>query len=374
MNGFPIVKAGTVFNKFKGVIDRSKLVLVKESVLIRFPTRVNTMVLDLTKLAPNEDMIFPAGEVLISVDKPVIVKTKFLRNFNNQLQIGDNTKRKALVNHAYQLMCQALGISPSLYIDVDDSNVIKHCGLGSSGATLGAVCSSINELFGSPIKSLDLLKYITNNYGEETTDGEKDLIQSVASIGGSISTGLFDGGIQVITGNATPIMSCNYNGKVIIGVPRDYNPLTAKEQIELEDKYIFNNPPTQDENTAISLKYREMTAYKMLNHALPLLIGGDISGVSEMAYDFNFKSGGIKMHNWLYPRMSEIADNIINLYQQGKCDSIGKSSVGPAFYALVSNEADQEICAELFNKQNLDTSIISVCNGKYEVQTKYSEV
>lgn len=119
---------------------------------------------------------------------------------------------------------KALGVPTSLSISVDESNVIKHCGFGSSGAILGAICSSINELFGNPISNLDLITYIASNYGEEVNDNNKDRLKLVQCIGGSLSSGLTKGGIQVIAGMATPIMSAEYIGKVVIGVPNDFKP------------------------------------------------------------------------------------------------------------------------------------------------------
>ena len=179
-------KAGTVFNEYK---SPRKSKLVYGTVTIDFPTRLNAMSIDTSAIATNDNnMSFPAGEVLASIKKFVKVKTKYLGNKNGNLIIGENTKRKALVNHAYLLMCQALDNSPSLSIDVNDDEVLKHCGLGSSGAIISAVCSSINELYGKPIKNLDLISYIANNYGEEVQDNDKDNLKLVQCIGGSVAS------------------------------------------------------------------------------------------------------------------------------------------------------------------------------------------
>lgn len=43
-------------------------------------------------------------------------------------------------------MCTTLKVNPSVRIDVDSSEVIKHCGFGSSSSTIAAVASAINEL------------------------------------------------------------------------------------------------------------------------------------------------------------------------------------------------------------------------------------
>ncbi|MCD8146605.1 MAG: hypothetical protein LUD84_04915, partial [Clostridiales bacterium] len=136
MYGYPIFKVGEVINKFGGSVLDKQLELVHPKVKITFPTRLNTLVLDQTKVVPNPQMLYPAGEVLISIWNPVIVEVSFLGNFDGDISITGTIKRRGLVVHAYHLMCQALNRKPSLAIYVDDSRVKKHVGLGSSGAIL----------------------------------------------------------------------------------------------------------------------------------------------------------------------------------------------------------------------------------------------
>lgn len=363
MNDFPIFKAGTVFNEFGGICKKSKLIF--KHVVLDFPTRLNAMTLDdLATVSGNDNhMSFPAGELLVSIDKPIRVVTKFLGNNAGCLKISNTTKRKSLVNHAYLLMCKALDISPSLSIDVDESNVIKHCGFGSSGAIIGAVCSSINELFGSPIKNLDLITYIASNYGEEIDDNNQEELKLVQCIGGSLSTGLTKGGIQVIAGMATPIMSSEFLGKAVIGIPNDFKPKSALELMKLEEANM-NNFVSYGKN------YNREIAYKMLNKGLPSLLHGDISVVADMAFEHRFNNGSIKNCSFIHPRVNEIAANIRKLYEYKNCKMLAMSSVGPAFFALVGSSQQEQIVTESFMAENMNTTTVDVCNTSYRVLEK----
>jgi len=306
---------------------------------------------------------FQAGEVMASIKKPINVTTKFIGNNNGQLVIGDKTKRKALVNHAYLIMCQALGNSPSLSIDIDDELVMKHAGLGSSGATLGAVCASINELYGSPIDNLDLISYIANNYGEEIEDDDRENMKLVQCIGGSIADGLTEGGIAIITGNAVPIMTANYDGNAVVAIPEDYVPLSAKELMEREEAHMSGFQEYGE-------KYASDVAYKVLHRGLPQLCKGDMSAIADAAFDHRFNRGSIQNCSFVYPRVNEIAKNVRHLYENGDCDMLAMSSVGPAFFALVDNKEDELRCLDTFAKQKMSVSTVSVHNGTYDIKEK----
>jgi len=359
MNAFPIFKSGTIRNSFDGKLVY-EAILKHSSVSIKYPTRLNAVPLNLSNFVPNEKYIYPVGEILVSINKFINVTTKYLGNDSGILNISKSTKRKALVNHAYKLMCIALDISPSLYIDVNDDDVLKHYGFGSTGATISAVCCSINELYGNPMKHLDMIKYVMSNYGEEIDDGIENL-RIVPSFGGSIATGVTRGGIIVITEMGVPIGTTTYNGQVIIGVPNDYLPSRANEAVNAEVENFGSYNIEQD----YEHKESYIVSYNLVHKALPRLAHGDISILSDMIFSQRFTNGGIKQCSFIFPRVNEIAANIKHLYENGKCDMLSMSSAGPAFFVLVSNENYVKECIEQFNEQNMTVIMTSVCNNMY---------
>jgi len=371
MAGFPRFRATNIINEFEGNISNiNKISLIHKQVKISFPTRLNIMVLDQTKIAPNEDMIFPAGEVLISVKKFINVTIKYLNNDRGELVIKDSVRRKVLAHRAYHLITHVLRQTPSLIIDIDDSEVIKHSGLGTTGATLGAVCVAINEMYGNPISRLDLARYLAANYGEEIDDENQEELQCMPSFGGSFLGGLFDGSVLIIAGHAVPIMSGEYCGSVVIGIPEDYVPGTAASEVERHGQYLFENPMVAEDAPVVSKSYNANIAYHMLNEAMPLLRLGDISGISKLSFDMNFnvEAHGVSDFDWFFPRANEIANNIRYLYDEGHCDGLGKSSTGPAFFALVRNQVQYDEVEKSFKAQNMKVISTEVCSETYEVE------
>ena len=370
MGGYPCFRADEIINEYEGKKLDVEIVPQHTRVKIAFPTRLNIMVLDQTKIAPNERMIFPAGEILISVKLFIHVTVEYLGNDNGDIVICDNVRRKVLVNRAYHLMAHILGRTPSIAIDVDDREVMKQSGLGTTGATLGAICAAINELYGNPADRLDLAGYLAANYGEEIDDVNPDELQCMPCFGGSFDGGFFEGSVQIIAGQAVPIMSGEYAGFVVIGIPNDYIPGTAASEVERHSKYLFENPMVSDDAPVVNKAYNANVAYHLLNEAMPQLRNGDISGISRLSFDINFnvEAHSVTDYDWFFPRANEVASNIRYLYDEGFCDGLGKSSTGPAFFALVRDQRQYDEVVKAFQAQNMMTVRTEVCSEAYHVE------
>ena len=211
-----LFKAGTIFNNFKGDIDTSKIKLSRKRISLNFPTRLGAMPIDETVLAVNSKHAYPAGEIVISIDNPIKVRTNYLGDNNGVLHLDKNVKNPAVINHGYRIICKVLNVSPSLSIRIDDSKVLRHSGFASNGATLGAVCSSINELYDNPIQNKDLIRFLATNYGEQyATNGDLEVLRENMCIGGSIATGLYKDGIQVLSSDYSLTGSAEYDGNAV---------------------------------------------------------------------------------------------------------------------------------------------------------------
>lgn len=236
---FPIIEAGHIFNEFSGKLNKY-VKLEKKSIEIDYPCRLDAMAINPAAVCYNPDMVFTPGEVVISLKK--FIKVKITANDENKgiLDISSKTKRKVLVKHAYLLMCKALNVNPSLHIEVEDEDIPKHCGFGSSSSTIASVVAAINELYSCPISNADLIKYLASNHGEEITDSDENNLKVVQCIGGGATNGLTDEGILIIAGKSTVIAKMNYNADVLIALPNDYIQKDAKLLMELEEK-IYGN-------------------------------------------------------------------------------------------------------------------------------------
>lgn len=360
---FPIIKAGYIFNKFNAKVN-IPVILNKQEVETKYPCRLDAMAINPAAVCYNDSMVFTPGEVVISLKKFIKVKITVRSESGGQLNISKRTKRKVLVKHSYLLMCNALNISPSLNIDVDDDGIPKHCGFGSSSSTISAVASAINELYSCPINDKDLIKYLASNHGEEISDNDEENLKVVQCIGGGATNGLTEEGIIIIAGKSTAIAKMKYESEVLIGFPNDFVQKDAKVLMELEEKNLWRFKKTGEE-------YAEKIAYDLLHKALPDMVNGNIKELADVVFDYRFNMGSNENCSFVYDGLMNISDKIRKLYENNDCEFLALSSVGPAFFVLVKNENQKKKCKKFMEKLDLKVIESSVCNTKYMV-SKFS--
>ena len=360
---FPIIKAGHIFNKLNFKVDMP-IILNKQEVEIEYPCRLDAMAINPAAVCYNDSMIFTPGEVVISLKKFIKVKITVKSESGGQINISKRTKRKVLVKHSYLLMCNALNVFPSLDIDVDDNDIPKHCGFGSSSSTISAVASAINELYSCPINDKDLIKYLASNHGEEISDNDEENLKVVQCIGGGATNGLTEEGIIIIAGKSTAIAKMKYESEVLIGFPNDFVQKDAKVLMELEEKNLWKFKKTGEE-------YAEKIAYDLLHKALPDMANGNIKELADVVFDYRFNMGSNENCSFVYDGLMNISDKIRKLYENSDCEFLALSSVGPAFFVLVKNENQKKKCKEFMEKLDLKVIESSVCNTKYIV-SKFS--
>jgi ubiquinone/menaquinone biosynthesis C-methylase UbiE/predicted sugar kinase len=359
-NKFPIIKVGYIFNPLKLNIESN---LKLDSIEINYPCRLDAMAINPAAVVYNSDMIFTPGEVVISLKKFINVKIRVLSSEGGNLIISETTKRKVLVKHAYLLMCSALNVHPSLEIDVDDNNIPKHCGFGSSSSTISAVAAAINELYGCPIENNELIKYLASNHGEEISDNDKENLKVVQCIGGGATNGLTEEGVIIIAGKSTTIAKLKYEGEVLIGVPKDFVQKDAKVLMELEEQNLWKFKKTGDQ-------YAEKIAYNLLHKALPDLVNGNIKELADIVYEYRFNMGSNENCSFVYDGLVELGNELRCLYENSECEFLALSSVGPAFFVIVKNSNQKENCIKKMRELNLNIIESSICNTTYLVNNK----
>lgn len=355
---FPIIKAGYVFNEFKGKL-RNTPVLKSTLMEINYPCRLDAMAINPAAVCYNDQMVFTPGEVVISLNKFINVKINVIANDGGVIKISERTKRKVLVKHAYLLMCKALKINPSLEIDVCDDEIPKHCGFGSSSSTIAAVSSCINELYGCPIENGNLIKYLASNHGEEISDEDGDNLKVVQCIGGGATNGLVEEGIIILAGHATPIAKIKYESKVLVCFPKDFVQKDAKTLMELEEQNLWKFKKTGE-------KWSEKIAYELLHKVIPDMLNGSIKSLANLVFDYRFNMGSNENCSFVYEGLMDISNKIRRLYENKKCDFLALSSVGPAFFLFVNDE-NESYCIKELEKLNLKVFKSSICNTKYKV-------
>lgn len=355
-----VILPGTVTNPLP---KRSALIpeLRHESVALTSPTRLVPMALDPGGLNMNQSGVTTAGGVLVAIGQGVNVEAKFLGNNNGQVKFGENTKKNhQLIEHAHGIMCQHLGISPSLRISVDSTAVMKHGGYGSSGATLASICAAINELYGRPIKDEDLLRYIVTNYAEQSGDHLEQNTCVGTSVGGVFMPEGVNGGVRVLKAGRI-LGSAPYQGDAIIGQPHDFVPMPTQEMIHWEEenyKSLGNDGG----------KFAAEIDTSLRSKGLPRMAQGDISGIGEMVADYVSDD---RAHPNCYPGARDIYREMRGpLFDKGNCDMLGISSVSPTFFALTDSKTKEEAVREEFDSRKFKTVKFPVTNSGYKVTSR----
>lgn len=317
------------------------------------------MPIDPIGLTEHVNRIFKSGEANLSVSVFIKVKVTLDSKEGGKLTVSGN--RKSLIKHAYHLMTGALGVRPSLTIEVNDTQVLTHCGLGTSSSTIMAVASAINELYGHPITKQDLIRYTTGNHGEEVDNTQDDVLQSVPCIGGGASSGLVDGGIILISGAATVIAKYKYDSDILIGIPKKFEMKPNDELMKLEEQSF-------EDFRQLGIKYGKDIAFDFLHKIIPDLTDGNIKSLADMVFNYRFNMGVIESYALIYPEIQELANQLRGLYENKHCELLALSSVGPAFCALVNGPAQEKVCTDKMKQLGMDVIKTSINNDFYQIR------
>ena len=347
---FPV---GMVFNNCALIGEPS---LKVEKIVIDYPSRLEAMALDPGKIADNDNLVYRAGQIDITV--PLFKRVTVSLLEGQEIKVSAGTSRPALVRHAAMLMRHALNTTQGFRIDVSDEINLRHCGLGSSSSLIAGVACAINEMYGKPIGAQDLVKYLAQNHGEEIDD-DPDNLTPVQCIGGSAVCGNFDGGLIILAGEATPITQIDIPSDyaVVIGVAKDYKHPDAEQLMQSEVDNMDGFMKTGEQ-------YGQEIAYRLIHEVMPGLMHGSLQAAGKLIFDYRWNMGSIQNCSFVFPRMLEIADDLREFYEQGCCEILALSSVGPGFFA-VTKEPNKAMAR--FEANNMRTITTTVHNGTYIV-------
>jgi predicted sugar kinase len=355
---FKPFKVGTVFNPIKGGPYKVKPKL--KEVKIKYPSRLNLMAIDPSKIATNRNLVYTPGEIILKVK---IYKQVLARISNNQkrILISPIAKRPSLILHSALLMKKALNFNCGLELNVDNSQELRHVGLGSSSGLIASVACAINELFGKPISPENLLQYLAQNHGEEI-ENQPNFLSPVQCIGGSAASGLYKGALLVLAGQSRVIRSMNLNGnyQVIIGIPKDFKEMDSKTLLKKELN-VMNN------FIKCGKKYGPLIAYKVLHSVLPAMVEEDLATIGDVVFDYRYKMGSIKNCSYTYPKLVSLTNRLAFLKTKRLVDLLSISSVGPAIIAV---SKDIGYAKEAFIKENLKVFITRPENSTYKILKK----
>lgn len=353
---FKPYKVGTVFNRVKE--EPYKALPRYKSVTIKYPCRLNLMAIDPSKISSNNNMVYTPGEIILTV-KIYKEFTITLNKNNRKIVIDRSLKRKSLIKHAALLMKKAIGFKQSLTISSPNLKEIKHVGLGSSSALIATVATAINELYGKPISSFNLVQYIAQNHGEELGNSE-NYLAPVQCIGGSACGGHFHNALKVIAGQTRMIKSMNipssYN--ILIGIPNDF--------VELDSKTLLDKElSVMDGFISCGKKYGPKIAYDLIHLVFPAMEEGDLKTVGDLIYEYRFNMGSIRNCSYAYSKLVELTDKLRFLKEKNIAEILSISSVGPAVIAVTKYSKK---CKLEFERVGLNVITTKPENRKYSLK------
>jgi predicted sugar kinase len=339
---------GTVFNKLNRRIGPIKL--VNKKVLVKVPARINTMVFDTASLAsPKRRGIYTAGELLISAK--LYTQAEIQARKDKKIEIEDKTKRKSIILHTARILQKELKLKNGFCIKVRTKNNLIHSGFGSSAALQIAVGIGINKLYNNPLSKEELMKFLSQNYGEEITDSKK--LVHVQSNGGGLAAALYGGGIIALAGEAVVINQAKVpkEFEFVIGIPRSFKQHDAKIMIKKEET-VFRDMQKDSTNHAPEI------AWQVLHKILPAMKEGNIYQIGSVIDYCKINFGSLRNDGVLWP---ELVPQIMKLrgLRNEKTPILSYSSCGPAIFVLTKEP--KKIMKE-FQKNNLNTFILKVDN------------
>ena len=354
-NDFTPFDVGTVWNP----IHVKKCRFKYRHVELMYPSRLNAMALDPSKIANNDNLRYSPGEIIFKIKlyKKVLVE---IDEITEEIQIEKSSARQSLIRHSAMIMKKAIGFKNGLKISVETQKDLRHVGLGSSSGLIASVACAINELYGNPISKKVLLKYLAQNHGEEINNNPGKL-SPVQCIGGSAAAGLYSGSLLILAGQSNVIFNSSLPAilKVVMATPIDFNPIDAYALLQKEIDSFPNF-------IACGEKYGREIAYRLVHEAIPGIKEKNLKPLGDLIFDYRFKMGSIENCSYCYPLLPKIARAICPI--RNYADILSLSSVGPSFFAITKNPKE---CKEIFNKAGLKTFITEIDNKTYSILQKY---
>lgn len=345
---------GTVFNPITSEVKQVREP-VYSNIEIAYHSRLNAMALDPAGVTVDDNMVFTPGEVVIATDF-LRYATVNLCGSEGSVVLSDRVSRPSIVKHAVELIRNALGVNHGLHIDFYDAFQMHHSGLGSSSGTIAAVAATVNELYGCPLKPVQIVPYLAQNHGEEI-EGDMEMMTPVQCIGGGASAGFFQDGILIIAGESTVIGSVSIDRDIIVGIPRDFVPQDGKTMMQKELANL-------NKFRATGKRWAPHIAYELVHKVLPDMAHGNIVELSNLVYEYRFNMGSNQNCSFVYPPIVDIAERIRFLKEDNHVEMISLSSVGPAFFAIGKNLS---LCREVFEQNGMDCKEAKILNSTYQI-------
>ena len=301
---------------------------------------------------PNRIHITPIDCNRFNYGKPGGGGIGFALKANNYLKIqlasetefaGDE-KVKPVALRALYAMSHNLGFADEFKITVNQSQEVKaHIGLGSNACLLTAICSSINELYDSPLSKRELMQIIGANFVEEY-NGKCVL---GLDTGVAPATSLY-GGCCLVSEESVVVWQNDFDfiPKALLVFPN-----TARASFEgAEDDVMLKRSFYED------LKSRGNISYEILMDLIPAIVNKDLHKIGDVIWNIQFSGTHLSM----IQGYEDYGAKIYGLFGKIKslgAEIVGLSSVGPCIFVISKN---MQSILEYLQSENIENMLCDI--------------
>jgi len=297
---------------------------------VNIPGRLHFGVLDFTKMAPG----LGGGGLGISTD-----------TVRNQISVKISSKpgscTKPSCEHLVKLFCKIVGYNAdNIAVDQGEQIKHKHSGFGSNVSFNTAVIAGLNALFGCPFSSDEVWDIVTQNYVENTPDGENLYFGLDTGVGEACF--IYGGLVWVDAryGQGRYVGNVNSENLWVVTAVGDRVKLTG----DILQQYGEDETLSGDTETALvashfaecERKYGADLKRFIKNKMTPALLSNNLPLVLELGWEMNQMSN-MKVLEGIYK--TEVLQHL-NVYMQEKgALYAGMSSAGPGFFMFAKDES-----------------------------------
>lgn len=308
-----------------------------ERASVHGPGRLHITVFDYSKMAPG----MGGGGLGIStatVSNEVVVSKD---------QRSSKAQSVPTAQHLLYLFKQLVGYEgDDLYVAVPERIQHAHGGFGSNVSFNTAVIAGLNALFGSPFSVGEMWRILTQNFVENTADGEQTVYTGLDTGVGEAC--LLYGGLVWIDegegfGDGRYVGSASADNLWVVTGAGIVEKL-ASEMLLALGKGVAGGPSDKIETDLVASMCQEYqrnygaALKKLLDRRLrPALLRNDLRGLLSYGWELN-SVGNVKVLEGLY-RPDVLKDLTDSMRKEGALYA-GMSSAGPGFFAFALSEGD----------------------------------